>query len=126
VLALVLVVGGVAYQLRRTALANEGVATAAADPASPAASLGDLTSFQVITQDAIAAVSAGDESAAKSRADDLEHEWDVAQARLKAKDKSEWTTIDGKVDTVLTQIRASKPDSSGEQAALTELLAALG
>jgi len=126
VLALVLVVGGVSYQLRRNALANEGGGITTADAASPAWTLGDLSSFKVITQQAMDAVRVGDQSTANSRADDLEHEWDVSQARLKARDNTEWTTIDGKVDTVLRQIRASKPDPSGEQGALTQLLTALG
>ena len=126
VLALVLVVGGVSYQLRRNALANEGGGITTADAASPAWTLGDLSSFKVITQEALDAVRVGDQSTANSRADDLEHEWDVAQARLKARDSTEWTSIDGKVDTVLRQIRASKPDPSGEQGALTQLLTALG
>lgn len=126
VLVLVLVVGGVSYQLRRNALANEGGGATTADAASPAGTLGDLSSFKVITQEALDAVAAGDQSTANSRADDLEHEWDVSQARLKARDNTEWTTIDGEVDTVLRQIRASKPDPSGEQGALAQLLTALG
>jgi uncharacterized membrane-anchored protein len=134
VLVLVISVGGVAYHMRRNSLQNEGgdTATAAAESGAagdgqPATStLGDLSSFKVITQDTLNDVSAGDQSAASSRVDDLEHEWDTAQARLKAKDKAQWTVVDGKIDTVLRQVRSVNPESTGEQTALTELLAALG
>ena len=80
----------------------------------------------MITQDALDAVGTGDQSTANGRADELEHEWDVSQARLKAKDSTGWMTIHGRVDIVLRQIRASKPDSSREQRALAQLLASFG
>jgi hypothetical protein len=68
----------------------------------------------------------GDQSGATSRVDDLEVEWDNAQARLRPKDKAAWTEIDGKIDTVLRELRATSPNSNSEKAALTALLTALG
>jgi hypothetical protein len=69
---------------------------------------------------------AGDQSGATARVDDLEVEWDNAQARLRPKDKAAWTEIDGKIDTVLRELRATSPNSNSEKAALTALLTALG
>jgi hypothetical protein len=68
----------------------------------------------------------GNQSGATNRASDLETARDQAQGRLQARDDAAWTLIDGKVDEVLTQTRASTPDAGAEQSALTALLADLG
>jgi hypothetical protein len=60
-----------------------------------------------------------------SRVDDLEIEWDNAEARLRPRDKAAWTDIDGKIDRVLRELRATSPNPSSEKAALTMLLVAL-
>jgi hypothetical protein len=52
----------------------------------------------------------------------LEYEWDTAQSRLKAKDKTEWTLIDGKIDTVLRELRSTNPNLVTEKSALEALL----
>lgn len=140
VVALVLVLGGGGYALRTSSLRTEaaepaGAAPAGAAPSSPGASpatnavpvspLGDLSQFRGITQDTLGLVNSGEQAGATSRITDLETAWDNAQARLKAKDKSTWTEIDGKIDTVLTELRASRPDPAREKAALTDLLSSL-
>ncbi|WP_433786800.1 hypothetical protein ACQPX6_08265 [Actinomycetospora sp. CA-101289] len=71
-------------------------------------------------------MNAGDQSGATNRATDLETAWDQAQGRLQARDDAAWTRIDGRIDEVLTQARASTPDPAAEQAALTALLGELG
>lgn len=133
VVGLLLIAGGVGYNLRKNTLEN-----AAADPAGAVASdagagssvagspLGDLSTFRVITQDSLNLVTAGDQSGATTRIGDLEYEWDAAQSRLKAKDTAAWTALDGRIDTALRELRAANPNASSEQAALTSLLAALG
>ncbi|HEV7974974.1 hypothetical protein [Amycolatopsis sp.] len=88
--------------------------------------LGDLSKFRQITQDTLTLVNAGNQSGATSRVDDLESEWDNAQARLKPKSNAAWTEVDGKIDTVLRRLRATSPDPSSEKDALTALLPALG
>lgn len=125
----------VGYNARKTTLTAEvptataPTATAPAANASAAAAgatkLGDLTAFRTITQDTLDRLNAGSQPGATKRVDDLEREWDLAQARLKARDTTAWTTIDGKVDTVLTKLRAASPKIDSEKAALTELLTAL-
>src|SRR4051794_7626742 len=143
VVALVLAAGSVGYVVRTSSLAAEATGPAvAAQPASgnqaaaapkpgggqaaPASPLGDLSPFRVITQDTLDRLNAGDQSGATARVDDLEVEWDNAEARLKPKNKAAWTGIDGKTDTVLRELRATSPNPKSEKAALTALLAALG
>ena len=142
VVALVIVGGGVGYSVRTAALRTDTpepaaavVATAGAARPGPAAPgvpaaapspLGDLSTFRTITQDTLRLLNAGNQSGATTRVDDLETEWDNAEARLKPKDKAAWTTIDGKIDTVLRELRATSPNPTSEKAALTTLLTALG
>jgi hypothetical protein len=140
VLVLVLAAAGTGYTLRKSALQDGSPAPVAAPAGAPAAPgapvpavaagkatpLGDLSEFRTVTQDTLGKLNAGDQSGATSRVDDLETGWDNAQARLKPKDEAAWTTIDGKIDTVLRRLRASSPDPRAEKPALTDLLAALG
>jgi uncharacterized membrane-anchored protein len=142
VVALVLVAGGTGYFLRTSSLRADTSSSAAAVQSIPGGSqtgqvsggtqpaplspLGDLSTFRVITQDTLGRLDAGDQSGATARVDDLEVEWDNAQARLRPKDKAAWTEIDGKIDTVLRELRATSPNSNSEKAALTALLTALG
>jgi hypothetical protein len=79
----------------------------------------------VITTDTLTLLDSRDQAAATTRIDDLETEWDNAQARLKPKNGTAWTQIDGKIDTVLRELRASSPNPATEKAALTALLTAL-
>jgi uncharacterized membrane-anchored protein len=144
VVALVLIGGGTGYVLRTSSLAaaDAAVPAVAAEPApggqaaaapqggghaAPAASpLGDLSSFRVITQDTLDRLNSGDQAGATARVDDLELGWDNAQARLKPKSKAAWTDVDGKIDTVLRELRSTSPNPDSEKSALTTLLAALG
>ena len=142
VLALVLVAGGVGYSVRTSALRADTPEPAAAvesmpggdqpAPAAPGAQpaaapspLGDLSAFRTITQDTLRLLTAGDQSGATTRVDDLETEWDNAEARLKPKDKAAWTAIDSKIDTVLRELRATSPKPASEKTSLTALLGAL-
>jgi uncharacterized membrane-anchored protein len=128
---LFLIAGGAGYQIRHAALAagdggSAGIAggatTTAATQTSP---LGDLSAFRVITQDALDKLKTGDQSGATTRIGDLEYEWDHAQARLKPKNQAEWSKVDGKIDTVLRELRAVHPDPASERSALEALLAVL-
>jgi uncharacterized membrane-anchored protein len=140
VLALVLVAAGVGYSVRTSALRADTPEPAAsvasmpgadrpapgAQPAAAPSPLGDLSAFRTITQDTLRLLTANDQSGATTRVDDLETEWDNAEARLRPKDKAAWTAIDGKIDTVLRELRATSPNPASEKAALTALLGALG
>ncbi|HEY2060783.1 MAG TPA: hypothetical protein VGH57_20615 [Amycolatopsis sp.] len=135
VLVVVLAAAVTGYSLRISALQGDSSAPVAAGapagaPGAPAAAgntgrvspLGDLSEFRTITQDTLGKLNAGDQSGATSRVDDLETGWDNAEARLKPKNGAEWTTVDGKIDTVLRRLRATSPDPNAEKAALTDLL----
>jgi uncharacterized membrane-anchored protein len=132
VVCLVLVAGGTGYYLRTSALDAESSDTSGSQQvsagvqSSSGSSLGDLSTFRTITQDSLDLLTAGDQSGATTRIGDLEYEWDNAQARLKSKDGTAWTEVDGKIDTVLRELRSTSPQPDQEQAALTALLAMLG
>jgi uncharacterized membrane-anchored protein len=131
VLALFLVLGGTGYYVRHAALATDTTVTtstvsgATSTQATFASPLGDLSVFRTITQDTLDKLNAGDQSGATTRIGDLEHEWDVAAARLKSRDGTAWTKIDGKIDTVLRELRAVSPNATTEKAALQALIAVL-
>jgi uncharacterized membrane-anchored protein len=97
----------------------------AAQPAAPTSKLGDLSQFHVITQDTRDLLDRGDQSGATARVTDLETAWDDAQAKLKPRDSATWTAIDGKIDTVLRELRSTSPNPASEKVALDALLAAL-
>ncbi|MER8187284.1 hypothetical protein [Kitasatospora sp. NPDC094015] len=115
-------------------------AAAAAEPDAPApatASLSpqqatspfpaaDIARFRTITADTLAKLDAGDQAAATARVTDLETAWDDAQPTLEPKDRKAWTFLDGKIDHVLTALRAKHPDRTAEVEALNTLLASLG
>lgn len=82
----------------------------------------DVTTFRTITADALAMIQAGDEAGATARIADLEKTWDDAQPALQPLDDTGWTFIDGQIDTVLTTLRASAPDTAAETQSLTTLL----
>jgi len=105
--------------------ADASVPTGAAVPAAPTSKLGDLSQFRVITQDTRDLLDRGDQSGATARVTDLETAWDDAQAKLKPRDSAAWTAIDGKIDTVLRELRSTSPDPASEKVALDALLAAL-
>ncbi len=133
VVALALIASGTGYSLRKSSLqAQDPPAPAAAvqpaagaSPAPALSPLGDLSKFRTITQDTLGLLNAGNQSRATTRITDLETEWDNAEARLKPKSNTEWTRIDGKIDTVLRALRATSPRPDSEKAALTDLLTAL-
>jgi len=136
VVGLLLVLGGTGYAMRKSALQDASPASAAAPDSStaspgdaqaaPASPLGDLSPFRSVTQDTLNKLNASDQSGATTRITDLETAWDDAQARLKPRDTAAWTQIDGKIDTVLRELRSTNPYPSSEKAALAALLADLG
>ena len=92
---------------------------------SAVASLGDLSAFRVIAQDTLNKLNAGDQKDATTRITDLETAWDQADPVLKAKNGTQWTMIDKKIDTVLRELRAGSPNVTTEKSALGSLLLVL-
>lgn len=131
VLTIFLVGGGIGYHNLHAKLQAEisapastirGVTTMSTTFSSP---LGDLSVFSIITQDTLAKLNTGDQSGATARISDLEYEWDKARGKLQTKNDIEWTKIDGKIDTVLRELRAINPNSITEKSALEALLVTL-
>lgn len=121
----ILIAGATTYVVRSNnldAAAADAKAAAIAQGGSP---LGDLTEFRTITQDTLNLLTTGDQAGATQRVDDLERQWDTAQATLKPRDDAAWTTLDSKIDTVLHDLRTANPDPTTETRSLTDLLAAL-
>lgn len=71
--------------------------------------LGDLSEFKKITQDIKGLEVANNLEGVKNRVTDLEHEWDIAQAKLKPMDSKKWTEVDDAIDKVLRAFRAVNP-----------------
>lgn len=86
---------------------------------------GQLNSFIKIEKDMQSYVDTKDFTSAKSQADDLEHNWDVSQSQLKKIDKTNWTTIDGTIDSVLASVRSSSPDIAKCDTSINNSLSAL-
>jgi uncharacterized membrane-anchored protein len=85
----------------------------------------EVTEFRSITEDTLTKLRAGDQAGATARIKDLETAWDRDQSSLQPMDQTAWTYLDGRIDTVLRALRASKPDKATEEQALTALLTAL-
>ncbi len=87
--------------------------------------LGDLSEFKKISQDTKDLVVSNSIEGAKNRITDLEHEWDIAQAKLKPMDSKKWTEIDNAIDKALRQLRAVNPVEKDCQSSLDALLKVL-
>jgi uncharacterized membrane-anchored protein len=136
VLFIFIIAGGTGYYFRHAVLQAE-IAAPQAEIVAPQktakngtststkviiSSLGDLSLFKTITQDTLDKLNTGDQKGATTRICDLEYEWDNAQSRLKSRDNAEWTKIDGKIDTVLRELRSVHPNVASEKSAIQALL----
>lgn len=102
---------------------TQAQATQQAKAAFPAS---EMDRFRTIASDTLGLVKADDQAAAADRATDLESAWDDDQASLQPADCQAWTYLDQQIDPVLSAVRASSPDQTTEEAALTKLLDTLG
>jgi uncharacterized membrane-anchored protein len=96
-------------------------------PASASATkpLGDLSPFRKIAEDMLRLVRANDLPGAKSRAGDLETEWDNAQARLRPMNPEKWTLMDSAIDDVLNKVRSPQQNGAESIASLESLIAVI-
>ena len=79
---------------------------------------GQLTDFIKIESDMLNHINSNDFTSAKKEADDLEHEWDASESKLRKIDGRTWTKIDGTIDVVLAAVRSSNPDVNKCKSAL--------
>lgn len=120
-ISLLVAVGITGYHLQQVKLQAETPKTVMTST-SP---LGDMSIFKTITEDTLNKLNVGDQAGVTNRISDLEYEWDNAQSRLKPKNEAEWTKVDGKIDTVLRELRSTNPNPATEKAALQALLSVL-
>lgn len=127
VVGILLILGGIGYHVRQGVLSADVPMVTSQGVTSSLSSFptADIATFKGITQDTLNLLNANNQSAATTRIGDLEYEWDNAQSRLKPRDKAKWTQIDGKIDTVLRELRAVNPVMASEKAALEALLGVL-
>jgi uncharacterized membrane-anchored protein len=85
-----------------------------------------LASYRTIVTDTRRLVDSGDDAGATSRITDLETAWDDDESSLRPADCRAWTYVDTRIDAALSAVRASSPDRSDEDTALSGLLTTLG
>ncbi|MDP4086187.1 MAG: hypothetical protein Q8934_16435 [Bacillota bacterium] len=79
---------------------------------------GQLTGFAKIENNMFNDVHSNNFTTAKKSADNLEHQWDTSEAKLRKIDGKTWTKIDGTIDVVLSAVRSANPDASQCKSAL--------
>ena len=124
VMVLLLIFSVAGYSWRHQQLQLEERTTAGTQLAAPETQtslLGDLSVFKTIAQDLYNAVKKGEVANANRFADDLEFEWDKAEARLKPKNPVTWTKVDDAIDKVLRRIRSNAPSHQDLEAIQTLL-----
>lgn len=118
VLVIFLVVGIGGYNWRSNYIASQG--------ADEQATLGgELNDFVKIENDMLNAVNKNDFATAKKGADNLEHQWDTQEPKLRKIDSTTWTKIDRTIDSLLAAVRSSKPDVNQSKTVLTNSLSVL-
>lgn len=88
-------------------------------------SLGDLGEIPALASDVSHLADQGDLAGAARRITDLETAWDVAQPALQPKNPVQWGALDGRIDAVLSALRAPAPDAAVVRATLSDLTEAL-
>ena len=115
VLCIFLVVGIGGYVWRSNNIASQ-------TDSSQATLAGQLTDFIKIENDMLKDVNSNNFTSAKTSADDLEHQWDTSEPKLRKIDGTTWTKIDGTIDGVLAAVRSANPDASKCKSALNNSL----
>lgn len=116
-LCIFLIVGIGGYMWRSNTIASQTVSQASLG--------GQLTGFIKIENDMLTDVTSNNFRLAKTSADELEHQWDTSESKLRAIDGATWTKIDGTIDVVLAASRSANPDSSKCKVALNKSLSVL-
>ncbi|NRD79969.1 hypothetical protein HPT25_21780 [Bacillus sp. BRMEA1] len=118
VLCIFLVAGVGGYIWRSETIASE-------TNSSQATLGGQLTDFIKLENNMLKDVNSHNFTTAKKSADDLEHQWDASEAKLRKIDGTTWTKIDGTIDIVLSAVRSSNPDANKAKSALNNSLSIL-
>lgn len=103
VLVISLIVGIGGYNWRSINIETQGVA-------EQSTIAGQLNDFVKVENDILNAVNKNDFASAKKGADELEHQWDTQEPKLRKIDSTTWIKIDKTIDVVLAAVRSSNPD----------------
>ncbi|TDM05210.1 hypothetical protein [Macrococcus lamae] len=103
VIALFLIVGIGGYQWRMHSVAPTQTETSLT---------GQLDKFVSLENQLNQDAAKKDYSAVKKDADQLEHDWDADEPKLRATDSKGWTKVDVTIDSVLSSARTSHPDAA--------------
>jgi len=120
VIAVLLIVTGSGYNLRRLHLRNQATVSV-----SSTAPLGNLSAFRQIAEDTLGFVRVGDLTRAKARVGDLEFSWDNAEARLRSMNPEKWTLVDDSIDDVLRKLRSVRQNATACSDSLESLIAVI-
>ena len=121
VVCILAVLSGAGYFWRHSVIS--AASAARADSSQSAAT--DYSGFIKTEENMLSLVNNGDMSGAKTGADDLEYTWDQAAATLKPQNKTKWGNVDKTIDTVLREVRSTKPDTDACKTALEASIAAM-
>lgn len=86
---------------------------------------GQLTDFVTIENKMLSDVNAKNFASVKKDADNLEHQWDTSEAKLRKINGKTWTKIDGTIDVVLAAARTSNPDVNKCKKVINESLSVI-
>ncbi|MFB9328717.1 hypothetical protein ACFFSY_22510 [Paenibacillus aurantiacus] len=81
-----------------------------------------LGDFIQIEQDMLHEVNADNFATLKTKADELEHQWDINEPKLRKMNGAAWTRIDGSIDVVLAAARSGSINVSKSKAAINDSL----
>lgn len=118
VLCIFLVVGIGGYTWRSNNIASQ-------TNASQTTLGGQLADFIKIENDMLNDVNSNSITSAKNRANDLEHQWDTSEPKLRKIDGTSWTKIDGTIDVVLAAVRSGNPNANQCKSALNQSISVL-
>ncbi|RDW20348.1 hypothetical protein CWR48_06610 [Oceanobacillus arenosus] len=119
VLIIFLVVGIGGYNWLSNNIASQGALVQQATLA------GQLNDFVKIENDMLNSVNTNGVASAKKGADNLEHQWDTQEPKLRNIDSTTWTKIDGTIDSLLAAVRSSNPDVNKCKTALNNSLSTI-
>ncbi|MBW5446010.1 hypothetical protein GE107_08045 [Cohnella sp. CFH 77786] len=106
--------------------ATNGAVQSASHTDSPQPALsGRLSDFITLENDMLKDVNANDFASANKGADELEHQWDISEPKLRKADGATWTHIDGTIDVVLAAVRSGHPNAGKCKTALDNSLRVL-
>ena len=129
VACILVLLAGTGYYWRHSALSAENATSAAqastSDSSSQTSTTDGYASIIQTEEDMLSLVNNSDMSGAKTGADDLEYTWDQAAATLKPQGKTKWDNVDKTIDTVLRDVRSTKPDTDACKTALETSIAAM-